>query len=438
MDSVAMKMQLDDRPLRLLVISHLFAPDVCGGAAIFSDMCHGLAERGVDVTVRCGYPYYPEWKDKSGRNGFCIERGLVQEIKVERHGMVIPANPRSTWQRVLYEGSFLLSLCRSLFRDSRFDLVMAFCPLAGSVAFAALHKMVHRQSLWLNVQDLPADAAAASKFVASKPAQKLVQAVQRWLFNRADVWSSISPVMVHRLEQLRDRQQPVLFLPNWLHQSIADNIRAFPRKVGRTPARPVHLLYAGNIGAKQGLLQFCEKLIQSTAPFHFQIHGDGGAAAEIREWVASSGDPRFVFCPVLAESAFAGALYQTDFMIITEKPASGASFFPSKTVPALASGTPILAVSDPDSPLGREMTTQNVGPWFPWDRSSQVGELLESIDARAADFVIWQQNALRRSESFARERCLDFIETTLHTICGDRIDQDAKGVLDARPASLPI
>ena len=81
------------------------------------------------------------------------------------------------------------------------------------------------RSLWLNVQDLPADAAAASRIVAGKRAQKLLQAVQRWLFNRADVWSSISPIMIERLEQLRDRHQPVMFLPNWLHQSIADQIR---------------------------------------------------------------------------------------------------------------------------------------------------------------------------------------------------------------------
>ncbi len=65
--------QPEARRLRLLVISHLFAPDVCGGGSIFSDMCYGLAQRDIDVTVRCAYPYYPEWKDKSGRNGIRIE-----------------------------------------------------------------------------------------------------------------------------------------------------------------------------------------------------------------------------------------------------------------------------------------------------------------------------------------------------------------------------
>jgi colanic acid biosynthesis glycosyl transferase WcaI len=424
--------------LRLLVISHLFAPDVCGGASIFSDMCFGLAQRNIDVTVRCGYPYYPEWKDKSGHNGVRIERGRDRGVHVERYGMFIPSNPRSKWQRVLYEGSFFLSLCRSFFDNTQFDSVIVFCPLAGSVAFAALHKLFHRKTLWLNVQDLPADAAAASKIVAGKPAQKLLQAVQRWLFNRADLWSSISPIMVERLEQLRDRQQPVMFLPNWLHESIAEQIQAYPSKVGRAPNRPVRLLYAGNIGSKQGLLQFCKNLGMANTPFQFKIHGDGGAASEVREWLTSSRDSRFSLCPVLDEAAFVDALHETDFLVITEKPESGASFFPSKTVPALAAATPILAVSDPDSPLGREMRTHNVGPWFPWSRSSEVVEFLGSIDAHEQDFVVWQRNAIRRSEAFLRERCLDFVETTLHKILEDRVDEAAMGVLEAKTATLPI
>ncbi len=351
--------------------------------------------------------------------------------------MFIPNHPGSRWQRILYEGTFFLSLLRSLARGARFDAVIVLCPLAGSVAFAALHKIIYGKPLWLNVQDLPADAAAASHIVAGKWSQKLLQAIQRLLFNRADVWSSISPVMVQRLEELRDRQQPVLFLPNWLHQSIAAEIQARPSKVGRIPANPVRLLYAGNIGAKQGLLQFCQVLGRSSAPFHFQIHGDGGAAAEVRDWISSTQDARFAFGPVLDESRFAEALHQTDFFVITEKPEVGASFFPSKTVPGLASATPILAVCDSGSPLGQEMKRHNVGPWFAWDRCSAITELLESINTRKDAFVSWQANALHRSQSYGREHCLDFIETTLQRILEDRVDEKTGGVLDAKSATSP-
>lgn len=37
--------------IRLLVVVNVFYPDRGGGAAVFSDMCYALAERGIDVTV---------------------------------------------------------------------------------------------------------------------------------------------------------------------------------------------------------------------------------------------------------------------------------------------------------------------------------------------------------------------------------------------------
>ena len=97
---------------RLLVILNVFHPDRGGGAAVFSDMCYDLAERGFDVTVRCAYPYYPEWKDKSGENGWKILRYRDRGIRVERYGIYLPSDPQSFAQRILYEGSFLLSVLR--------------------------------------------------------------------------------------------------------------------------------------------------------------------------------------------------------------------------------------------------------------------------------------------------------------------------------------
>jgi len=61
-------------PVRLLVVVNVYPPDLCGGAVIFGDLCEGLAARGFEVTVRCAYPYYPEWKDKWGQNGLKITR----------------------------------------------------------------------------------------------------------------------------------------------------------------------------------------------------------------------------------------------------------------------------------------------------------------------------------------------------------------------------
>ncbi len=424
------------KPMRLLVLPDKYAPDLCGGGAIYTDMCQGLAARGYDVTVRCPQPFYPEWVDKSGRNGLNVHRSVEDGVKVERYGLFIPRNPKSAIQRMMLDASLALSLSRSLFRG-RFDAVMSFCPHIGGVAFASIHKLFHRHPLWLNVQDLPADAASAGGITKGGPLPKLLAWVQKFLFNRADCWSSISPVMMDRLGMIRKGDQPILFMPNWLHLSIAEEIRRLPSKVGRAPAKPIRLLYAGNIGTKQGLLEFCQALAKSPAPFEFRIHGDGGLAPQVRSWVESSGDSRFHFAPILDEAGFVRVLHETDLFVITEKAGSGASFFPSKMAPGMASGNAMLVVSDPESPLGREVREQQIGPWLPWSRMDEAGDLVASIASQPEEFFAWQRNAANRALYYDREVCLDSIEKTL----GDMVRSPSfapANLAAAAPAGQPV
>ncbi|MBI2432050.1 MAG: hypothetical protein HYV26_04195 [Candidatus Hydrogenedentes bacterium] len=392
---------------RLLIIVHVFNPDRGGGGAIFSDLAYGLTERGFDVTVRCAYPYYPEWQDKSGRNGLRIERYEDQGVHVQRYGIYIPRNPNSLLERLIYEASFFISLLRSLPRGKGFDAVMVYCPLVGAVGFAILNKWCYGRPLWLNVQDLSADAAAASGIARGAAVSRVLKAIQSWCFNQAQVWSSISPVMIARLQQIRRGAQPLLYLPNWLNQSLAQEIAALPDKSGRPPAVPVKLLYAGNIGTKQDLLRFCQALRQSSASFAFRIHGDGGQAGAVRAWVESTGDARFTFAGFLEEPALAQALHEADFFVITEKSGSGGSFIPCKTISGLASGTPILAVADAESPLGQEMEMAAPGPCFAWNELEKVPALLAAIHQTPELFQQWQANARARAYFYGRDGVID-------------------------------
>ena len=137
--------------MRLLVVTNLFSPDRGGGASVFSDLCYGLVREGWEVDVFTTYPYYPEWKRKSGHSVWSVEREEIQRVRVWRHGIYVPARPGKLVQRIAYELSFTLSLLRSLFRGGTYDLVMVYCPLLGAVTFSALRKALRHEPLWLNV-----------------------------------------------------------------------------------------------------------------------------------------------------------------------------------------------------------------------------------------------------------------------------------------------
>jgi colanic acid biosynthesis glycosyl transferase WcaI len=392
-----------NRNPRILIVVNVFDPDRGGGGAIFSDLCYGLAERGFDVTVRCAYPYYPEWKDKSGKNGLNVQRYSKHGVNVERYGIYIPKNPKSLWERLVYEASFFVSLIRSLPRGGDFDLAMTYCPLVGAVAFGVVWRTLRRHPLWLNVQDLSADAAAASGIARGALIKKTLSGVQKFLFNCADVWSTISPVMAARLERVRSGGQEILYIPNWLNRSMAEAIRDASAGIPSERTGAIRLLYAGNIGGKQDLRRFCEFLRKCDVDFQFNIRGDGTEANAMREWIEQSGDSRFSFGSFLAEPDFARALKETDLFVITEKTGSGGSFIPCKMIAGVSSGAPILAICDKEGPLGMELAEHDLGPWFAWDNLGGAVDFLKGADRNSERMTTWRKNALRRAEFYNRD-----------------------------------
>jgi glycosyltransferase involved in cell wall biosynthesis len=409
--------------IRLLVVTNLFHPDFGGGAAVFSDLCYALAERGFDVTVQCAYPYYPEWKDKSGTNGWRIFCHKDKGVKVERHGLFIPGNPNSLLQRLLYEASFFFSLLRSLPKARKdFDVIMVFCPLVASVAYASCRKLFYGTPFWLSIQDLSAEAAEASGISKSAAINRLFRWIQTLIFNQADIWSSISPVMIERLKHIVQKNQPILYQPNWVHVSLLEQIDALPEKTGRSISHPVKLLYAGNIGKKQDLLRFCKALKQSDAQFEFRIHADGGEAGNLQQWIKQSCDKRFRFNHFLDESGFAQVLHDADMFVITEKQGSGGAFIPSKLIPGIRSGTPILAICDVATPLGQEMQQTKAGYRFSWSQLPQLSDFINNLPTNK-DYPTWQKNALARSAFYDRDKIISQFETVLRSIVSHRPTQ---------------
>ena len=356
------------------------------------------------------HPYYPEWRRKTKVSPWRIQEESLHHVRLIRHGLHLPANPSRLTPRLLYELSFTASLCRSSFRAVRFDAVMVYCPMPGAVMFAALRKLMRNEPLWLNGQDIPADAAAASGISQSGTFDWMANWAQRLSSNRADVWSTISPVMTERLAPLRNRKQPLHFCPNWLNGSLAECVKGLPSKAGRVPSSPVKLIYAGNIGKEQGLQEFCQQLAKSSLPFQFHIYGSRGVAGVIQAWVAGGKDPRFRFAGFLEEPAFAQALHDTDIFVITEKPGAGASFIPSKLIPCIASGTPVLAICDRSGPLGREMADAGLGCVIEW---SEFHEIEFKIGQLTHDFQMCQQRCLAHARDYTSEVAVERFDVLL-------------------------
>ncbi len=402
--------------LKLLVVTMMYEPDCVGIAAIASDMCAALAERGHHVTVYTTYPYYPEWKLKASTNPWRVHQELIHGVQVRRHRIFVPSDPSRLFPRLLHELSFPVSLLRSLFYGKQYDVVMVYCPLMGGMLFAALRKLLFRDPLWVNIQDIPVEAAAASGIIRSSLLARLAKAAQAILLNRANVFSSISPDMVGQLETIKKTDTPIHLCPNWLTGPLYEQIRQVSPKVGRIPQQPTKLLYCGTIGKKQGLLEFCQILSKCNGDFHFQIRGDGGEASEVRQWVAASQDRRFEFGALLSQSEFVNAIHAADWFVVPQKSSVGSSFFPSKLIPSICIGTPILAITEDSGPLGREVAENGLGLLVSWSQVDRLTNELDALRLAPAKFEELQRNCVRRAQAYGRDFAVDKIESLLQDV----------------------
>lgn len=404
--------------MNILIITNLYEPDFCGGAALFTDLANGLAARGHNVTVYAAYPYYPEWQDKSGENGLRIHSEPVPDGNsplVLRHGLFVPKNPGKLIPRVAYELSFFLSLLRSLFRGKKQDAVLVFCPMFGSVLFALCRKWLRREQILLTVQDIPADAASASGISKSRLFDRCANLLQSFVFNRMSAWSSINQGMVDRLDAMKRTDIPLHFFPNWLTGPLADSVKQVLASGKKSPSNKVQLLYCGNIGKKQGLLDFCKLLQASDCEFDFQIRGEGAAANEVKTWVEEVADSRFRMSGFLNDDEFIAAIANADWFVITEKAGAGFSFIPSKLIPCISVGTPILSICDKSGPLGKEVSDHNLGISLNWNEAANTADHFQQLYDRGK----WQalrQSCLDRATIYQRDTAISNYEQALSQV----------------------
>ena len=382
---------------------------------MFADLCDGLHERGWEVTVRCAYPYYPQWTDKSGMNGWRIREDVENGIRIQRFGIYIPSNPNSFLQRLVYEASFFLSLSRRPVKKGEFDAILVFCPLVGSVAYAGWNARRSNTPLWLNVQDLSAQAAAAGGIARHS---SLLVRIQNALFRSADLWSTISRPMLDALGRIPRPANKIRLVPNWMHGSLASFLKGAAPRAAVPADRPIRLLYSGNIGGKQNLLAFCTWLATSEHAFEMRIQGAGGRADDVARWIDECGDARFSMGDLTDEQGLADKLAWADAYVITEQPGAGSSFVPSKLIPGMTAGAPILAVCDPDGPLGQEVEEFEVGFLARWDSPDALDRFFDIVRNEPGKYISWSHRALERGAFYDRDRGLDRSVSVLEELAG--------------------
>ena len=122
---------------------------------------------------------------------------------------------------------------------------------------------------------------------------------------------------------------------------------------------------------------------------------------------------------VSGEDAYVRSLLNASACLITQKPEVSANFLPSKLLPALATGTPVLAICEADSPLGREVTEGGYGAVIHPHNDTLLAETLTLWRENPGLLASFGAKARERSQFFGRKRILEIFERELSTLCAE-------------------
>lgn len=400
--------------LKVHIVTNLFAPDELAGAALFSDLALYLKEQGTDVRVTTTYSYYPAWKisPENARHAFRHEDW--NGIPVKRVRMHVPNRPNGAG-RMRSD----VSLLSALIRHGRHggwmpDVVLTASPMFSQCLaqrFLYLRRKIPRMIV---VQDFVVDAALELGILRAPGLRWMLHSLERWSFRSAATLSTISEPMLQKLRSIVGRDRRTVHIPNWIHGSLQQEIN---RQAATAPARSEKaLFYSGNLGVKQGLPAFLDDFATAGTGWQLQINGGGAQAdllaAKTRSLVGVK------LGGVLPESEYVTTLLACTACLVTQTSGVGANFLPSKLLPALATGTPVLAVCDPDSPLANEVKNGGFGVVVRPGDFSGLKNLLSEWAAKPVILEKLKVKALLWSKHYERNHILGCYQRELAMLAG--------------------
>lgn len=319
--------------MRVLLLSFYFPPDIGPGAFRSGAWLAALQEQlgpSDEIAVLTTQPNRYATLKSSAPSTQRLGNASITRI-------ALPAHQSGFVDQSKAFAAYAVEVARHV-RSQRYDLV---CATSSRLMTACLASLVARRCkapLFLDIRDLFVDTIGDVLPRRLRALVPLFRLIERFTFRRAQHINVVSGGFV---EYLRERAPgvPVSVVTNGIDDLFVGE--DFSRPAARSGPRRV--LYAGNIGAGQGLEAILPELARRTADSHeYRVIGDGGAIAALRSATARLPNVRLL-APMPREALLA-EYREADvlFLHLNDLPAFD-KVLPSKLFEYLATGKPVLA-----------------------------------------------------------------------------------------------
>jgi len=339
--------------VKLIVVGINYYPELTGIGVYTTEMCEYLQGQGHQVTVFTGFPYYPEWKIKEEYRNKVFKTEVRMGVKLKRSYVYVPCKI-SAKTRILHEASFIISSFINLLFAKRADLMIVVSPPLGLGIAACIISQIRRIPFVFHIQDLQPDAAAELGMIKNKLVLKLLYGIEKFIYNSSSAVSVISGKMREKVISKGMDIKKIMLFPNWANTEQIkpmkrDNEFRTKNKLGNRFV----VLYAGNIGMKQGLDVVLEMALKTAGNKNiiYVIAGDGAYRKELINNCEVLALSNVLFLPVQSKEVLPYMLAASDVCLIPQRRNITDIVMPSKLLGIMASGRPVVAGANQGSEL---------------------------------------------------------------------------------------
>ena len=382
---------------KILLIGYNYSPEPTGIGKYSGEMILWLANQGYDCTVVTTYPYYPYWKVQEPycKRRFWYSKEVTNfnssgKITVYRCPMYVPSEP-SGEKRMLLDVSFMVAaffqLVKLLFKK-KCHVVITVVPSFQFGLLGVFYKVFKKSKSVYHIQDLQIEAAQDLKMISSKKVINLLYKIEKFIFKKTDVITSISEKMVSKIQDKANKE--VLLFPNWsdteFFSPLADK-QKLKVKFGFSKTDKI-ILYSGAIGEKQGLeaIVYAAEVFKMQKEIKFVICGTGPYKEKLLNLAENLEIKNLVFFPLQPMEKFNQFLNIADVHLVIQKAKASDLVMPSKLTTILSVGGLALITANEDSGL------------YTLVKKHDMGLLVAAENQKALNKGIQEALALRKRE----------------------------------------
>ena len=341
-------------------ISLNYAPEDTAIGLYSTQWVNFLKDAGYNVTVVTAFPYYPKWeisKEYKQRKTFLKEK--QNDITILRYKQYVPKKPTFI-KRIIHLSDFTFGSFFNLFKIKECDLVISVVPFTTSVFLGYIQKKRFKAKFWMHIQDFEFDAALQTGVGKNKNIIfSLLFGLEKWLFSKPDLASTISYSMLNRLSEKTNSEQ--YFLPNWIDDEKINPSNS--KTHDYLKSKKIKILYSGNIGDKQdweAFIQFCKDIDETR--YDIILVGDGSK----KEWVLNEikAFSNASYYPPVSFEELSDLLCSADVHILFQKPEVIDTVMPSKVLGMMASAKPSIIIGNEKSEIKSIFEKSDAGLFF--------------------------------------------------------------------------